>query len=214
MDERSFMKKARAEALNRKRILRAAAALFSRRGFHGTSTRDIARKAGVSLGNIYNHFPDKERLFSDLLDDCEAEYFRPEQPLMRVFRESRFPDNIAAIGEATRETVERFPLYMRLIYVDMVEFNARHTSRLFSRTRERYARLFDAPDKAPRLAEGVDPAAALMTVTFGFSYFFIMEKLFNARNHYGMNDAEAIRHFTRIYERGTLPEKTRRPANA
>lgn len=43
-------------------ILQAALQCFLVRGFHQTSMRDIAQAAGVSLGNLYNHFPGKEAI--------------------------------------------------------------------------------------------------------------------------------------------------------
>ncbi|PZS71268.1 TetR/AcrR family transcriptional regulator [Stenotrophomonas maltophilia] len=43
-------------------ILQAALQCFLVKGFHQTSMRDIAQGAGVSLGNLYNHFPGKEAI--------------------------------------------------------------------------------------------------------------------------------------------------------
>ncbi|MEL5918284.1 TetR/AcrR family transcriptional regulator [Stenotrophomonas maltophilia] len=43
-------------------ILQAALQCFLEKGFHQTSMRDIAQAAGVSLGNLYNHFPGKEAI--------------------------------------------------------------------------------------------------------------------------------------------------------
>ena len=52
------------------RITRAAVALFSRQGYHGTSTRDIARLAEVSEVTIYRYFEHKEDIFWSALDYC------------------------------------------------------------------------------------------------------------------------------------------------
>jgi AcrR family transcriptional regulator len=46
----------------RSQILQAALQCFLAKGFHQTSMRDIAQAAGVSLGNLYNHFPGKEAI--------------------------------------------------------------------------------------------------------------------------------------------------------
>ena len=43
----------------KERIIRAAYELFSERGYHGTGTTDIAKKAGVSTGIVYGYFSDK-----------------------------------------------------------------------------------------------------------------------------------------------------------
>lgn len=45
-------------------ILAAAKALFLTHGYHGSSMNKIAQQAGVTKLTIYNHFKDKENLFS------------------------------------------------------------------------------------------------------------------------------------------------------
>lgn len=47
-------------------ILDAAAACFAARGFHGTSTRDIAREAGLSPAVLYVHYPSKEDVLFEI----------------------------------------------------------------------------------------------------------------------------------------------------
>src|SRR6516225_9335501 len=43
-------------------LLDAAARLFSERGFHATSMRDLARAVGMLSGSIYYHFESKEEM--------------------------------------------------------------------------------------------------------------------------------------------------------
>jgi len=50
------------------RISRAAIALFARQGYHGTSTREIARLADVSEVTLFRYFACKEDLFQSALD--------------------------------------------------------------------------------------------------------------------------------------------------
>lgn len=54
----------RAELHDAKReaILREASLSFNRRGFHGTSLDDIAKKLGVTKAAIYYYFPNKQSL--------------------------------------------------------------------------------------------------------------------------------------------------------
>ena len=47
-------------------ILRAALELFTEKGIHATTTKDIARRAGVSEGALYRHFQSKQELAEDL----------------------------------------------------------------------------------------------------------------------------------------------------
>jgi AcrR family transcriptional regulator len=62
-----------ARAANEQAIKQAALKLFSEKGFHSTSTRDITEAAGVSKGTLYWYWKSKEEvafsLVSDMLDD-------------------------------------------------------------------------------------------------------------------------------------------------
>ena len=46
-----------------RRLMIAAVEAFAARGYHGTSTRDIADRAGLSPAGVYVHFASKEELF-------------------------------------------------------------------------------------------------------------------------------------------------------
>lgn len=51
----------------REEILRSAISLFSQRGFSGTTTREIARGAGVSEAMVFRHFATKDELYGAIL---------------------------------------------------------------------------------------------------------------------------------------------------
>jgi AcrR family transcriptional regulator len=53
----------------RQQILRVAMSLFSRHGFRGTTTKEIAREAGVSEAMVFRHFATKEELYRAILDN-------------------------------------------------------------------------------------------------------------------------------------------------
>lgn len=54
----------------KERILRAAAGAIAAHGFHGMSMRELARAAGMSLSNLYNHFPSKEEILFALQEQA------------------------------------------------------------------------------------------------------------------------------------------------
>src|SRR5918912_1039429 len=54
----------------RQAIIEAVTGAFAQNGFHGTTTRELARAAGVSEALIYKHFPSKESLYAAMLDGC------------------------------------------------------------------------------------------------------------------------------------------------
>jgi len=56
----------------RKHILEAAKTLFLKLGYHGSSMNQIAKAAGVTKLTVYNHFQDKETLFTCAIElTCE-----------------------------------------------------------------------------------------------------------------------------------------------
>lgn len=75
-------------------LFNVAIEFFSKKGFHGTSIRDIANGRGVSVSNVYLHFKDKEDLWiaireqavRTLLDAWERRIAADAGPLDR-FRE-------------------------------------------------------------------------------------------------------------------------------
>jgi TetR/AcrR family transcriptional regulator, transcriptional repressor for nem operon len=52
-------------ALNRERILEAAAQLFRQRGFDGIGVADLMKEAGLTHGGFYGHFSSKEELIAE-----------------------------------------------------------------------------------------------------------------------------------------------------
>jgi AcrR family transcriptional regulator len=48
-------------------VLHAAVANFARLGYHGTTMRDIARDAEITVASIYHHFPSKQRMLQDIM---------------------------------------------------------------------------------------------------------------------------------------------------
>lgn len=49
-------------------ILEAAVPLFAEEGFRGVTTRKLAERAGVSEALLYQHFPSKEALYTEMQD--------------------------------------------------------------------------------------------------------------------------------------------------
>src|ERR1700757_4913155 len=61
------MHKPRMAAEDRKlAIVQAALPIFARKGFAATTTKDLARAAGVSEPLLYRHFPSKEALYLEI----------------------------------------------------------------------------------------------------------------------------------------------------
>ena len=59
----------RQAAERREQILKTALKLFAERGFDATSTRQIAKEAGIAEGLIFHYFPTKASLLTAILED-------------------------------------------------------------------------------------------------------------------------------------------------
>jgi len=55
------------KALKRESIIQTALQLFSSNGFHRTTIPDIAKKLGMSVGNLYNYFASKDILAKEII---------------------------------------------------------------------------------------------------------------------------------------------------
>lgn len=53
----------------RERLLRAAARLFAERGFNQADVAELARRAGIAKGSVYNYFNNKEDLYLYVCED-------------------------------------------------------------------------------------------------------------------------------------------------
>ena len=51
------------------KILKEANRLFMSKGYLGTSTREIAQRAGITQPNLYHYFSDKEKLDNGYIID-------------------------------------------------------------------------------------------------------------------------------------------------
>ena len=192
---------------SRSRILEAALAMFSTVGYHGTSMRDIARQAGVSTGNVYHQFPDKESLFRALLDQYFEAIASPDFPLNRALASGAFPNDLESLAVAARESVRQYRAHVSLIYVDVVEFDGSHIRKFYAEMADRFERFLALNGdrmQLDRLREGVPPLAAVMLASRFFLQYFTVEILFGVPNHFGRDTNRALSEIVDILESGML----------
>jgi TetR/AcrR family transcriptional regulator, acrAB operon repressor len=197
----------RTDAATRK-VLRASLGLFARQGYRATSMRQIARRAGLSVGNLYHHFGGKERIFQMLIDEYWRKLTDPDLPLNRIFAARQFPEDIEQLAAAIEQVVEDNAQYILLIYVDVIEFRGEHIRTFYegmaTRFDANYGKRFAERPAAGEIGD-VDPTMAVMVASRWFFYFFTVEKCFGVPGHFGMTPGEAVGKFIHLLRYGLLP---------
>lgn len=67
----------------RQAIIKTATKLFLQKGFGATSTRDIAKRVGITQPALYHHFSDKEILYLDVMTEFSGKVRQDINKVMR-----------------------------------------------------------------------------------------------------------------------------------
>lgn len=193
---------------SRVQILDAALKLFAHRGYNATSVQDIAEAAGVSKGNVYHHFGDKESIFRQLLESYFQAMEDPDVPFVHALANGTFPENLEVLGFAVRDSIRAYREYVALIYVDVIEFDGSHIRRFYAET----ARRLDAflrehgidEQLRGKLQDGISPTSAVLLAMRIFFNYFSVEIVFGVKEHFGKQTDEIVTEIARILRHGML----------
>jgi len=149
-------------------IVEIATPLFARRGFAGTTTKEIAEAAGVSEALLFRHFPTKAALYEEILqigcqgdpDLAQLEALQPSTATLVFMTHAMFRHLV--LGEfGDRPTIQT---RQRLNLQSLVE-DGEYARILMSHVAKRIMPVFTASIAAARAAgdmpaNGIDPANA------------------------------------------------------
>ena len=81
-------------------ILRVAVGLFSKKGFGGTTTKEIAQAAGVSEAMVFRHYSTKQELYTAILDHkaCSGDAMDPEELVAEALQEKDDLGGFSTVG--------------------------------------------------------------------------------------------------------------------
>jgi AcrR family transcriptional regulator len=154
----------------RGRIVEVAYRLFIEQGFHATSMRQVAERAGVTVGGIYAHFASKEAIWEAVLMD-----HHPYHAVMTLLQQaggdtvSEFLKQTASLmidGLGEREDV------LNLLFIELVEFDGKHLERIYRLVLPDLARLGQVfAQKRGRLRPVPLPILARSFAGLFFSYY-------------------------------------------
>ncbi|RHX82048.1 AcrR family transcriptional regulator [Leptospira yasudae] len=140
---------------SRERILEGAAIAFSRKGFHGTSLREISKECGLEQPSIYHHFHSKENLFRKAL--IATHLLILNEIRRRVVRDQGLHIEVISIFKAVAETAKEYPdkarLPFSLIYSAPVNLQNEYTERYGSQYRKLLEVAFERNERIQRKEE-------------------------------------------------------------
>lgn len=190
---------------NQLQIEAAALDLFTRQGFNGTNMRDIAEKAEVSQGAIYNYYPSKEAIFQGLVKSYRHSIRSFEERVFRVMQNPFSEGDLRLFAAAMRSLVYDDGEYWLLMYIDVIEFKNQHFQTIFRNIPEQFRRLLgphvNKVKKQPGWC-GQDPALVMAMIFFYFHTYFVIERLMHGNRHLGVSDEEAIDRFIDVLLHG------------
>src|SRR5215216_6843095 len=114
----------------RQAIEETAFELFMEQGYHATSMRQIADNTKLALGGIYNYFPNKEEIFKAILMDKH-----PYKQILPIVLGAKGDTAEELIRNAARALVTELgsrPELLKLIFIELVEFNGKHVSNIIN----------------------------------------------------------------------------------
>jgi len=194
----------------RRQLLDAALKLFSRKGFGGTTTKEIAAAAGVTEAIIFRHFPSKTALYTAVLDSKtensrHEEWFAGIQALMDRNDDAGV---LRMLAEGILESYRADACFERIVLFAALEghehglaHHRRFAIPVFEMFRDYIAR---------RQREGAlrayDPGLVIAAIAGMAQNYAIYTELFGFKQ-LRMDETEVVETFTNIMMRGIRQNK-------
>jgi TetR/AcrR family transcriptional regulator len=195
----------------REQLIQVAVDLFSRKGFKGTTTREIAAAAGVTEAIIFRHFATKEQLYTAIIDRKLSSPDMAEwcTGLQAAMDRNDDEDVVRQLINAIISTHKTDPKFERLMLYAALEGNEialRHMRLVTASIVDLYRKYFLRRQKQGSLRRCV-PDVALMAIV-GMAQSYARCKYVHELKEQSLSDEQALESFTRIAMDGLrLPQK-------
>jgi AcrR family transcriptional regulator len=190
------------------RIVEAAVQLFSRQGFNGSSTSEIARLAGVSEVTVFRHFHRKKDLFWAAIESRLRRLRISKELLGRLAIDENPRTALPGIIALLVETVRHQPETIRLLYVSLFELDhgservlRKHLSILFEPVREYLTRC-----ASKGLIRDLEPGVATLGLAASVAAHQNLQSMFGEDETVHANTDEAIAAYTDFWMKALVPD--------
>ncbi len=183
-------------------IVEAAYSLFIKQGYAATSMRQIAQRAGLALGGIYNHFASKEAIFSELIIDRHP--FQQILPILVKTPTGDIETFVRAAAKAMVAELGKRPDFIKLMLIEMVEFNGRNVPNMLNHVLPQILPLIGKFNK--KVFRSMPPFVFFRAFLGLFFSYYITELLL-ANTPAAMLTANSLDHFIEIFLHGVMADK-------
>jgi len=188
----------------RDKILEAAIRLFAEKGFNGTTTKEIAERAGVNEALIFRYFSTKRDLYGAIIERKIKEDPKIELPL-ETFKETKDDWLIfKSLGTRMFECVEKDPSFLRLLHFSALE--GHELSDMFFDTYVQHLRTLLSNYIEERISEGafkdINSLLAARAFMGMFINYIISQELFGEKKKKRIKKEDVVETFVKIFLEG------------
>jgi AcrR family transcriptional regulator len=185
----------------RQAVLEAAYELFLEQGYAATSMRQIAERAGLAVGGIYNHFPGKEAIFSEIIIQRH-----PFQQIMPVLLGTPAEDIEQFVRSAAKTMVAelgRRPDFIKLMFIEIVEFNGSNMPNMLDHVLPQVLPLIERFKRQGGVLRPMPPFV-FFRAFLGLFFSYYMTELLLANMPIAQQQGYALDQFVEIFLHGVL----------
>ena len=184
----------------------AAIELFMEQGYHATSMRQIAKRAKLALGGIYNHFKSKDEIFEAIIVDKH-----PYKKVVPLILEAEGETTEEFLNNAARIIIKELtsqPYYVKLMLIEIAEFNGAHGKSLIKEIVPKILPIFE---KLVRTRKGlrVTNPIILMRSLIGMVLSYMLTEIIISNSILNrLMPKNALDAYVDIYMHGVLKSET------
>lgn len=188
----------------RAEIVAAAYRLFLQHGYHGTSVRQIAGQAGITLSGIYNHFASKEDIFTAVL--LAYHPYHEILPALKTAQGKTIAEFVHNAARQMLDALRRRPDLLKLVFIELVEFQGRHVPDILASLQPQLLDLARRFKDIPGHLRPI-PFPILLRAFVGLFFSYYITELMLGEHMASEFRTDALDYFVDIYLHGTLAKE-------
>ena len=188
----------------RQSIEEAAYELFMEQGFNASSMRQIAERAGLALGGIYNHYGSKEQIFRAII--LERHPYKQILPLVANAKGKTPEEFFRNAAHASLDELGQRPDFLKLMFIEVVEFNGKHISLILREVLPEVLPVFERLAARRKSLRQIGPVLLIRSFIAMFFSYYLTEMFIQGSALARLMPKNSFDTFVDIYLHGILKE--------